>query len=106
MDEKVQAHAQLALIPDIWPLSPLTARTEKKKVFCHDLPPARGLWWAGPCVEGYEMRVVEEQRTLAFWRRMGLVSLKKQKLKILKVSLSQVKLAAMTRKVSGGHLSN
>lgn len=79
MDEKVQAHAQLALIPDIWPLSPLPARTEEKKVFCHDLPPAGGLWWAGPGVEGDEMRVVEEQRTLAFQSRMGLVSLEKQK---------------------------
>lgn len=72
MDEKVQAHAQLALIPDIWPLSLLSARTEKKS-FC---------WWAGPRVGGHEMRVMEEQRTRATGNGMGLVSLEGPRLAI------------------------
>lgn len=51
MDEKVQAHAQLALIPDICPLSPLSARTEKK-VFHHDIPPAGGALVGGSSCRG------------------------------------------------------
>lgn len=73
-------------------------QNREKKVFCHDLPPAGGLWWAGPRVERCEMRVVEEQRTLAFQSAMGLVSLEKQRPKICfkNCPVSQVKLTAVT----------
>lgn len=98
MDEKVRAHAQLALIPDIWPLSQLPARTEREKkkfslmIYCRQ----GGLWWAGLGVEGDEMRVVKEQRTF----RGGMVSLVEPRLKIFRERLlflgGSLKLTALT----------
>lgn len=43
-----------------------------------------GRWWAGPRVDGHEMRVVEEQRTRAIGSGMGLVSLEGHRLAIFR----------------------
>lgn len=69
-------------------------QNREKKVFCHDLPPAGGLWWAGPRVEGYEMSGGRaEDSGLSGQDGFGLAGEAKTS---KNGSFSQVKLAAMT----------